>query len=124
VGLAFLFTNSSVDRTVAFYPGPAGATESDLPLAAWAAITAADPRLRILVPDVEALLIRAPGGHFGRGPAGFDCHLVPVDACYELVGLLRRTWRGFDGGQEARDVLENFFATVRARAKPAPEQPS
>jgi hypothetical protein len=121
VGLAFLFTNSTVNRTVAFYPGPAGATESELPLAAWAAITAADPRLRTLVPDVEALLIRAPGGHLGRGPAGFDCHLVPVDACYELVGLLRQNWRGFDGGQDARNVLETFFATVRARSKPAPE---
>ena len=102
----------------AFYPGPAGATESDLPLDAWAAITAANPALRVLAPDVEALLIRAPAP--GRaGPAGFECHLVPVDACYELVGLLRRTWRGFDGGQEARAALAGFFATVAARSRPA-----
>jgi hypothetical protein len=120
VGLAFLFTSSTVDRTVAFYPSPAGATESELPLDAWAAITAANPRLRLLEPDVEALLIRAPGGPFG-GPADFDCHLVPVDACYELVGLLRRTWRGFDGGQEARAALAAFFARVAARSRPAPE---
>jgi hypothetical protein len=120
VGLAFLFTSSAVDRTVAFYPSPAGATESELPLDAWTAITAANPRLRLLEPDVEALLIRAPGGPFG-GPADFDCHLVPVDACYELVGLLRRTWRGFDGGQEARAALAAFFARVAARSRPAPE---
>jgi hypothetical protein len=119
VGLVFLFTNSTVDRTVAFYPGPAGATESELPLDAWEAIVAANPDLRVLAPDVEALLIRGPGGLFGRDPAGFDCHLVPVDACYELVGLLRRAWRGFDGGQEARTVLSTFFATVTARSKPA-----
>ena len=35
VGLVFLFKNSVQDRTVAFYPGPAGATESELPLDAW-----------------------------------------------------------------------------------------
>jgi hypothetical protein len=100
---------------VAVYPGPAGATESELPLDAWAAIVAANPGLRVLAPDVEALLIRSLGG----GPAAFDCHLVPIDACYELVGLLRRAWRGFDGGQEARATLSTFFATVAARSKPA-----
>ena len=35
VGLAFFFRNSALDRTVAFYPGPAGATESELDLKAW-----------------------------------------------------------------------------------------
>jgi hypothetical protein len=120
VGLAFLFTSSIVDRTVLLYPSPAGATESELPMDAWPAITAANPRLRLLEPDVEALLIRAPGGPFG-GPADFDCHLVPIDACYELVGLLRRTWRGFDGGQEARAALAGFFSAVTARSRPAPE---
>ena len=52
-------------------------------------------------PDTEALLIRVPGPDRAAG----DCHLVPIDACYELVGHLRRLWRGFDGGQEARDQL-------------------
>jgi hypothetical protein len=118
VGLAFLFTNSAMDRTVAFYPGPAGATESELPLGAWEAITAANPALRVLAPDVEALLIRAPGARVGPGSAGFECHLVPVDVCYELVGLLRRTWRGFDGGQEARGRMTEFFAMVAARSRP------
>ena len=36
-----------------------------------------------------------------------------VDA---LVGQLRRLWKGFDGGAEARQALEEFFAGVRARA--------
>ena len=110
VGLVFLFTNSTVDRTVAFYPGPAGATECALPLGAWEAVTEANPALRTLAPDVEALLIRAPR---------LECHLVPVDVCYKLVGLLRRTWRGFDGGQEARSRMAEFFAMVDARSRPA-----
>ena len=46
VGLAFFFHNSVRGTTTAFYPGPAGATESELPLDAWSDVLAADPRLR------------------------------------------------------------------------------
>ncbi|MGB8386556.1 DUF5947 family protein, partial [Mycobacterium sp.] len=60
VGVAFFFTNSALGRTVAFYPGPAGATESELDLDVWNAISAADPRVSLLVDDVEALLVRVP----------------------------------------------------------------
>jgi Family of unknown function (DUF5947) len=115
VGLAFLFRNSALGRTVAFYPGPAGATESELPLDGWARIAAVHPELGAVRPDVEALLVRRPAG---------TCHLVPIDACYELVGRLRTVWRGFDGGAEARAVIEEFFATVAARSRPAGGAPS
>jgi len=113
VGLAFLFRNSVQQRTIAFYPGPAGATESELPLEPWAAVLAANPRLGLLEPDVEALLVRAAGSQF-------TCHLVPIDACYELVGRLRQVWRGFDGGQQAHQATDEFFAMVSARSRPAP----
>ena len=49
VRLAFLFENSDVQRTVAFYPGPAGATESLLPLDAWRELVAANVRDKGLV---------------------------------------------------------------------------
>ncbi|WP_104140339.1 DUF5947 family protein [Arthrobacter sp. ZGTC131] len=117
VGLAFFFRSSKLDRTVAFYPGPAGATESELPLEAWGAVLARNPALGMAVPDTEALLIRGPGPDRAQA----DCHLVPVDACYELVGQLRRLWRGFDGGQEAREQLAAFFDRVRSRSKPVRE---
>nr|WP_218087408.1 DUF5947 family protein [Streptomyces sp. DvalAA-14] len=112
VGLAFLFRNSRQQRTIAFYPGPAGATESELPLEAWDTIVAANPELAVLLPDVEALLVRRE-----RGSAG-SCHLVPIDACYELVGQLRTLWRGFDGGREAHDAINAFFTRVRGRSRP------
>ena len=48
VGLAFFFHNSALDRTVGFYPGPAGATESELDLGAWDGIRAAEPRVDLL----------------------------------------------------------------------------
>jgi hypothetical protein len=114
VALAFFFRSSRMERTVAFYPGPAGATESELPLDAWDAVMARNPALSIAAPDTEALLIRGPGQDRPQA----DCHLVPVDACYELVGHLRRLWRGFDGGQEARDQLTAFFENVSSRSRP------
>jgi len=115
VGLAFLFKNSLMARTVAFYPGPAGATESELPLEAWDRIVAANPELDQLLPDVEALLIRGAD----RDGAAFSCHLVPIDACYELVGQLRTLWRGFDGGQEVHQAMAEFFDEVSRRSRPA-----
>ena len=119
VGLAFVFRNSVQGRTVAFYPGPAGATESELPLDAWQRIVDTDPRLRHVRPDVEALLLRVPD----RGGAPLTAHLVPIDACYELVGRLRSLWRGFDGGQQARAAIDDFFATLDERSRPAPAWP-
>ena len=40
-----------------------------------------------------------PGPRRPRARPGAECFLVPIDACYELVGQLRRLWQGFDGGQ-------------------------
>jgi hypothetical protein len=108
--VAFFFRNSTLDRTVAFYPGPAGATESELDLDAWTAISAAEPRVGLLADDVEALLVRVPD--VGEP----TCYLVPIDACYEFVGNLRQLWRGFDGGQEAHEFIDDFFASLAARS--------
>ncbi len=113
VGVAFFFRNSTQDRIVAFYPGPAGATESELDLEAWAAISAAEPRVRLIADDVEALLVRISSDTEPEQPI---CYLVPIDACYEFVGRLRMLWRGFDGGQEARAFIDDFFAALAARS--------
>lgn len=112
VGLAFLFRNSVQGRVIAFYPSPAGATESELSLDAWDRIVAANPDLDMLLPDVEALLVRQVDGRA-------QCNLVPIDACYELVGRLRLLWRGFDGGREVHDAMDEFFARVDSRSRPA-----
>lgn len=114
VGLAFFFVNSVLGRTVAFYPGPAGATESELPLGVWDSIVAANPVVGTLAPDVEAWIVRMPDRTGGQAA----CHLVPIDRCYELVGLLRLAWRGFDGGQEARALLDQFFSELAMRSVP------
>jgi hypothetical protein len=112
VGVAFFFTHSAMQQVVAFYPSPAGATESELPLDAWAGIVDANPGLQTAVDDVEAILLRKQGD-------AVSGYLVPIDACYELVGHLRRLWRGFDGGQDVHHRLDEFFADVASRARPA-----
>jgi hypothetical protein len=123
VGVAFFFTNSALGRTVAFYPGPAGATESELDLDAWNAIRGADSRVALLAEDVEALLVRVPDSDDDSEFAQPQSYLVPIDACYEFVGRLRMLWRGFDGGQEARRFIDDFFAQVEARAVATPDTP-
>ncbi|MFE4171298.1 DUF5947 family protein [Streptomyces sp. NPDC056909] len=116
VGLAFFFRNSELDRLAAFYPSPAGATESELDPATWREVLGSGRLAALLQPDTEALLVRRERGADGTG-AG-ECYLVPVDACYELVGRMRLHWQGFDGGAEARADLTDFFTRVRAKARP------
>ncbi len=114
VAVAFFFMNSVLGRVVAHYPSPAGATESLLDLSAWDAIVAENPLAAALEPDVEALIVRRAG----PGSSAVDeCFLVPIDACYELVGRVRMHWSGFDGGAEARADLDGFFANARSRAR-------
>lgn len=113
VSLAFFFRNSDQDRVVAFYPGPAGATESLLPLDAWTAISSRHPGVDAMQSDVEAVLVRrADPSTASRSEA----YIVPIDRCYELTGRLRMHWSGFDGGSEARVAIDEFFTEVRGRA--------
>lgn len=112
VGVAFFFRNAALDRLVALYPSPAGATESELEPSAWQAVLGGSRLARLLEDDVEALLVR-------RSQGSAECYLVPIDICYELVGRMRLLWQGFDGGAEARADLEEFFEQVKSRARAA-----
>ncbi|MFD5672951.1 DUF5947 family protein [Streptomyces sp. NPDC127040] len=110
VGVAFFFCNAALDRLVALYPSPAGATESELDPQTWQSVLGASRLAALLEPDVEALLLH-------RAEGRTTCHLVPIDVCYELVGRMRLLWQGFDGGAEARAALRTFFEQVERRAK-------
>jgi hypothetical protein len=117
VGMAFFLVNSARGAVVACYPSPAGATESELTLEAWADGVGASALAAMLEQDVEALLVRR--GDAGRGDRP-EALLVPVDACYRLVGLVRRHWKGFDGGTEAWAAIDAFFDELRERARELP----
>jgi hypothetical protein len=107
VGSAFFLRSEA--GTAAFYPSPAGATECLLDLNAWSALCAEHPLLGAATPEVEAVLVRDG-----------ECFLVPVDTCYELVGLVRTYWKGFDGGEDAHAAIDAFFARIRFRAREFP----
>lgn len=110
IGLAFFFENSETQRVIAFYPGPAGATESQLPLDAWHELREREALIASMQPDIEAALVYRPRG------AQACSYVVPIDACYELVGLVRSKWSGIHGGDEVHDAIERFFARIAERA--------
>src|SRR5205823_3827622 len=85
VDMAFFFHSTPAERVVTFYPSPMGATESLLSLETWRAIEDANPVLRQMEPDVEALLVN-------RARGAREYRLVPIDECYGLVGLIRSRW--------------------------------
>jgi Family of unknown function (DUF5947) len=112
VEMAFFFHSTAAGRVQAFYPSPMGPTESLLGLEAWSELEAANPVLRTLVPDVEALLVNRVRGARGSW-------IVPISECYALVGLIRTHWRGFTGGAEVWRQIGSFFEELDRRAKPA-----
>jgi hypothetical protein len=117
VGMAFFLRNSAQDKVIACYPSPAGATESELTLDAWSAGIGGSRLATELAPDVEALLVRREKSEPG------ECLLVPIDACYRLVGLVRLHWRGFDGGADAWREIDAFFDELRTQARSLPRSP-
>jgi hypothetical protein len=111
VGLAFFLRSSAAGQVTGFYPSPAGATECRLDLAAWDRLAAGHPLLAAMAPDVEAALIC-------RAKDSVEHFLVPIDTCYELAGRMRLYWRGFDGGEQARQSIAEFLDRVRSLARP------
>ncbi len=108
VDMAFFFHSTQSERVLAFYPSPAGPTESLLELDAWTGLEAANPVLAELQPDVEALLV-------SRARDMREYWIVPIDDCYELVGLIRSRWRGFGGGEEVWAAIDGFFDDLPTR---------
>jgi hypothetical protein len=109
VDMAFFFHSTPAGRVVALYPGPMGATESQLGLDAWADVVAANPVLTTMQPDVEALLVHRAGGareHF----------IVPIDRAYALVGTIRASWKGLGGGTAVWREIAAFFDQLHREA--------
>ena len=127
VNMVYIFHNTSAKRVMAFYPSPAGAMESMLALEGWDALVNSNPILNDLEPDVEALLINRVKGREGEHYR--EHYIVPIDTCYELVGLIRLKWKGLSGGEEVWKAIAEFFSGLRTRATPygepqrAPTQP-
>ena len=108
VDMAFFFRSTPAERVLAFYPSPMGPTESLLELEAWIELEAANPVLADMEADVEALLV-------SRAHGMQEYWLVPIDDCYELVGLIRSRWKGLAGGEEVWEAIDRFFDDLATR---------
>jgi hypothetical protein len=102
INLAYFVYDSTARRTVAQYPSPGGAMESSLDLEYWSAIVERNPVLKKFQPDVEALLVNRihPMPRYYR---------MPIDRCFQLVGVIRKHWRGLSGGAEVWSEIDRFF---------------
>jgi Family of unknown function (DUF5947) len=109
IGLAFFMRSSVTGGVVAFYPSPAGATESELSLEAWDALVALNPALAELEHDAEALVVN-------RLSDPHQFVIAPIDDCYALVGLIKSRWEGISGGDALKEAVPAFFESMRARA--------
>ena len=114
IEMAFFFKSGAPNKVAAFYPGPAGATESLLSFETWDDIEGENPALRGMEPEVEALLANRVGA--ARGVAA-QYYIVPIDECYKLVGLIRLHWHGLSGGTEVWREVTKFFAGLKEKAE-------
>jgi len=114
IEMAFFFKSGTPHKVAAFYPGPAGATESLLSFETWDDIERENPALRGMEPEVEALLANRVGA--ARGVTA-QYYIVPIDQCYKLVGLIRLHWHGLSGGTEVWREVTKFFASIKEKAE-------
>jgi hypothetical protein len=112
-GLAFFVRRCGAGPVLAVRPGPAGPVESEVEPGLWQAAFAGAAPARLLVDDVEALLLWSDTGRA-------RCALVPLDAAYALLAALRPLWREPDGGPAARARVTAFLADLDRRAVPVP----
>ncbi len=116
INLAFFVRSSAAGRVQAFFPSPAGATESLLTFEAWGDLETENPVLRDLEPDIYALLIHRLGD-------SREYYRVSIDECYKLVGLIRIHWHGLSGGAAVWDEIARYFIDLKKRARPRGEPP-
>jgi len=114
INMAFFHRSTPDARVVAFYPSPAGATESQLAIETWGELEDANPVLKDMEADVEALLVNRVA--YARGAAASAYYVLPIDECYKLVGLIRSQWRGLSGGAEVWQAIGEFFEQLKRRA--------
>jgi hypothetical protein len=104
INLAFFFRNAE-GRITAMYPSPGGAIESQLGLDSWDNLASMHTALASMQPEVEALLVNRIGDEHTYA-------IVPIDACYRLVGLIRMKWHGLSGGTELWGTISSFFRNL------------
>lgn len=108
IGLAFFMRTGDPDRVVAFYPSPAGATESEIDAGSWERVREMNSALERLEPDSEALIVN-------RMADPHQHAIAPIDDCYRLVGMIKSSWEGISGGTGPELAISQFFAELRVK---------
>ncbi len=109
IDMAFFVKSTKAGRVLAYYPSPAGPTESLLDLEAWQDLVRENRALDEMLSDVEALVVNRTHGRR-------DYVIAPIDECYRLTGLIRTQWRGMAGGEEVWCEIEQFFNAIEEAA--------
>lgn len=105
VGLAFFSYSSSLRNVIAAYPGPAGAVESVVAEAAWADLVRDNAVLAEIEADTAAFLV-------DRLSAEPSYHVLSIDECYRLTGLVRKRWHGLTGGDGPLHAVSEFLSAL------------
>ncbi|HWA96954.1 MAG TPA: DUF5947 family protein, partial [Pirellulales bacterium] len=109
IELAFFVERENPQRVVAAYPSPGGAVEADVEAECWRRLIELNPVLATVEREVEALLVHRIG-------ASRRYYRVPIDVCFQLVGLIRKSWRGLGGGPQVWGAIDEFFNGLDQRA--------
>jgi len=107
IGPNIVSTNGATGLTTAlFYEAPqTQPKEAALPLDVWRDVERAVPAVATMAHDVEGLLIR-------RTDTLIDAAIVPIDACYQLLGRIRQKWCRGQGGNAVPGEIDAFIARV------------
>jgi len=108
ISLAFFMRTG--EGVVAFYPSPAGATESELDLGVWDDFARLNPVLETLEADAETLIVDRTAGELRAA-------IAPTDEAYRLVGLVKASWEGISGGPGVGEAVGGFFEELKGRAR-------
>jgi len=102
VDLVFFVRSGADGEVTARYPSPLGTLRTSVDRQTWAELEQANPVLRQIADDVEALLVDRTGGARRHW-------LLPLDDCYRLAAVVRTHWKGLGGGPDVRPHLDDFF---------------
>ena len=106
IGLAFFLKGE--EGVTAFYPSPAGATESDVEPSAWSELVGLNDILQMLEEESEVLMVN-------RMKGAQEYAIAPTDDAYRLVGLVRTRREGISGGPGLENAVAEFFAELEGK---------
>ena len=108
IGLAY-FQIRAPDQWLVGYPSPAGAVMASVEEEARNVLLMANTLVESLQREVEALVIN-------RTSTEHQAFIVPLDRCYQLIGIIRQNWEGWTGGPRINKQVDLYFDQLEEAA--------